>query len=336
MPPKAKKFSSSSEMTTFSCPNCRFDSTVNLGEVPPPVEVFAREYVAVREFAESLLPSFLCLCPLCKLMFRSQLPTVESLRQFYVHLSAKNWNYDPKTVGSWNLAARMLRERYSSEETICVLDVGAFNGDFLSMLPQAWMKCAVEPNEHAVVRLRKLGIRHEADFIDDVRLLDHKGKFDIITLFDVFEHLLDVDATLTRLVTLLKPGGRLLVSTGNANHWTWWLLNAHHWYLHTIQHLCIGSTVFFAGYGKKKGLIVEKQINHGHRMASSFVRYQDTMETLYWWSRLQDGTLSFPAKLIQRLPACQDFMHKQSSPFASSLRDHSLFMFRTGVGTDAS
>jgi 2-polyprenyl-6-hydroxyphenyl methylase/3-demethylubiquinone-9 3-methyltransferase len=45
----------------------------------------------------------------------------------------------------------------------------------------------------------------------------NKKKFDLITSFEVLEHLTDYKLTLVRLARLLKPGGLLIISTINRN-----------------------------------------------------------------------------------------------------------------------
>ncbi|MCG5238949.1 class I SAM-dependent methyltransferase [Azospirillum doebereinerae] len=52
-----------------------------------------------------------------------------------------------------------------------------------------------------------------------------KGSFDVITMFDVIEHIPPVEAYLTELCTLLRPGGRLVFQTPNL------LVDAPYWIL---------------------------------------------------------------------------------------------------------
>jgi len=46
------------------------------------------------------------------------------------------------------------------------------------------------------------------------------GRYDLVCLLDVLEHIADDGAALARVCTLLKPGGRLLV-TAPAYRWLW-------------------------------------------------------------------------------------------------------------------
>jgi len=317
------------EMVVSSlCPNCGSANVRETGTVPVPVEVLYPEFASVRGYAEDLTPSHFCRCDSCKLHFRSQQPTADSLQEFYIHLPARNWNYDPKTVGSWCSATRQLNRLYSSSQTIRILDVGAFNGAFLSGLSTAWKKCAVEPNLNALSELNRQGIIHIGGFLDDVRLQDQFGSFDVVTMFDVFEHLIHPDVSMSTLAALLKPGGRLIVSTGNSDHWSWKLLGTSHWYLHTIQHLFVGSRGYFLNYCKQNGLVLESSINHSHRISRLRDRAVHSIETWHWWSCSQKGVRRLPAAFIQRLPGFRQLVHRTAAPFANSIADHSLFVIR--------
>jgi len=96
------------------------------------------------------------------------------------------------------------------------LDVGAAAGFASRVLAErGWRVSAVEPSEPARARLlESLG----ADALvgrtlDDAELAP--ASFELVTLFDVIEHLPDPLAALARARELLAPGGRLLLETQN-------------------------------------------------------------------------------------------------------------------------
>ena len=97
-----------------------------------------------------------------------------------------------------------------------VLDVGCAAGYFLSVMREAgWQVTGLEPSDairpHAEELLGKENIRPgllgEAGF--------ESGSFDLITLWDVIEHIPDTREALVEIRRLLAPGGRLLVETQN-------------------------------------------------------------------------------------------------------------------------
>lgn len=65
----------------------------------------------------------------------------------------------------------------------------------------------------------------EFDFVrgDGGRLPFKTGTFDLVTAFEVLEHLSDDQAAVTEVARVLRPGGRLLFSVPNK----WWLFESH-------------------------------------------------------------------------------------------------------------
>jgi SAM-dependent methyltransferase len=100
-----------------------------------------------------------------------------------------------------------------------VLDVGCASGNFLKgMQVRGWEAYGIEPSEFAADYARRvldLDVRHgylrHGMFKDDF--------FDLVMLWDVFEHLEDPDSTLDVIFSILKPGGSLLLSLPNSDSW---------------------------------------------------------------------------------------------------------------------
>ena len=69
--------------------------------------------------------------------------------------------------------------------------------------------------------------------------------FDIITAFDLIEHLYDVRGFLQECCHLLRPGGRLVMLTGNIDCQSARIAREHWWYLSYPEHIVFPSRVFF-------------------------------------------------------------------------------------------
>jgi SAM-dependent methyltransferase len=63
-----------------------------------------------------------------------------------------------------------------------------------------------------------------------------KGSFDLITSFDVFEHLPDLDKYVEVLRTLLKPGGHLVITVPDIGRWNAKLAGSR-WNMYLLEHL---------------------------------------------------------------------------------------------------
>lgn len=92
-----------------------------------------------------------------------------------------------------------------------ILDVGCGNGEFLRAAIEAGFGAeGYDISEAAVAHCRGLGLKaRHGDFLT----LDFERRFDLITLWDVLEHLTDPRATLARCRALLAPGGILFLKT---------------------------------------------------------------------------------------------------------------------------
>lgn len=310
------------------CPNCKSDDHDDLGPCCDVAELSADTTpTVIREIAEQLRCSRLAKCNHCSLRFRSPQLSRDDLTRLYQNLPEAIWQYDPATVGSWTVAKKHLLKHYPADDSISILDVGAFDGAFLNQMPAAWNKFAIEPSKIGQQKLQNTGVDLVSDFVENVscdgRYLDG---FDVVTLFDVFEHLADPAATLKKIAELVKPSGRLLISTCNANHWSWQRLNGQHWYLHSAQHLCFATPEFFQSWGEVNGIPLETLKQHPHRVASLKERTKQSIEVIHAWGR---ATKRSPVvRAIQMVPGFRHLAHKQGIVFANTLHDHQLAIFQ--------
>ncbi len=117
-----------------------------------------------------------------------------------------------------------------------ILDVGAAYGYFVKAAREAgWQASGVELAPDVARDASKLA---QAEIIagDFLRVPLAPG-FDVITMFDVIEHVRDPLAWLVRARELLAPGGLLVIETGDVAS-PWARLLGRHWYfLDPPQHL---------------------------------------------------------------------------------------------------
>jgi SAM-dependent methyltransferase len=103
--------------------------------------------------------------------------------------------------------------RHSARKQGRALDVGCGPGVFLAALRGAgWDVWGVEPGAQAAAAARRaLGPQIFHGTLDGAEL--PQRAFDLVTMWDVIEHLPDPGATLRKLGELLAPGGVLLIQT---------------------------------------------------------------------------------------------------------------------------
>lgn len=93
-----------------------------------------------------------------------------------------------------------------------LLDVGAYTGVFVEIAAQhGWNAWGLEPSAWAVEQARAQGLQMILGTLDEAEIT--VGPFDVITMWDVIEHVTDPLGTLRAAWDLLTPGGTLVVHT---------------------------------------------------------------------------------------------------------------------------
>jgi len=93
-----------------------------------------------------------------------------------------------------------------------ILDVGAATGYFLDIArKRGWDTAGVEPSNFAADLGRKKGLDVRTGVLEDSDFAP--ASFDVISLWDVLEHLPDPEKTVRDLKRLLKPGGIFAFNT---------------------------------------------------------------------------------------------------------------------------
>jgi SAM-dependent methyltransferase len=138
-------------------------------------------------------------------------------------LDAEHW---------WFVARRQILETLIEREIrpppkARILEIGCGTGHNLAMLGKFGRVEATELNAAArKIATKRLGRQVRPAALPDLSMFKAKT-FDLVALLDVLEHVADDQAALGAIRTLLKPGGKLLV-TVPANPWMWTAHDAAH------------------------------------------------------------------------------------------------------------
>ena len=93
-----------------------------------------------------------------------------------------------------------------------LLDVGAYTGVFVEIASQhGWDAWGLEPSSWAVERARSRGLQMIQGTLDTTDLPEER--FDVVTMWDVIEHLTDPRQALVEARRLLTPNGLLVIHT---------------------------------------------------------------------------------------------------------------------------
>ncbi len=175
-------------------------------------------FLVCTDYTVSQKKFALVTCSTCNLVITTPRPAIEDLGKYYqsadyishtskanslidkLYLLARNFTLKKKR----NLAAKLQPQKGN------VLDVGCGTGDFLhTCMIDGWKATGVEPNENARALAAQKGIITVSS-LDEV-----KGRFDLITLWHVVEHISDLNKTFNKLYNFLEPTGTLLIAVPN-------------------------------------------------------------------------------------------------------------------------
>ena len=98
-----------------------------------------------------------------------------------------------------------------------ILDIGCYNGTFLSLIKNRNNNFfGIEASEWGLNKSRQKGIEVNQYFFDDTtRLPSADGYFDVVVAGEIIEHIYNTNFFLEEIQRILKPAGKLILSTPN-------------------------------------------------------------------------------------------------------------------------
>lgn len=98
-----------------------------------------------------------------------------------------------------------------------ILDIGCYDETFLSLIKNRNNSFfGLDASDWAVAESRKKGIQIQQFFFDDQTRLPFEGEFfNVASAGEILEHIYDTDFFLEEIRRVLKPGGKLILSTPN-------------------------------------------------------------------------------------------------------------------------
>lgn len=133
-----------------------------------------------------------------------------------------------------------------------LLDVGAATGTFVELANIAGFAAeGVELSAYAAGAAQVKGLKVKQGRLEDA---GYPGNhFDVVTLFDVFEHITDPKGLLAEVSRILKPGGLLVVNTVDADSLYARILGKYWHLILPPEHLLYFSVKNFASFVERNG-----------------------------------------------------------------------------------
>ena len=184
------------------------------------------------------------------------------LHSFYQQIKT---SYNP-----WITSERYPHEKmidkiiYKIPENSMILDVGCFTGKLLSIHQQHQLH-GVEPSiEGALVASTENKIKIIGESVTEELAEVYSGKFEIITLIDVFEHLLNPTEYLQLLFKMLKVNGQLIIVTGRTDSYMFNTIGPSYWYVNIEPHLVFLNKKYLGKLPIKNFTLKYLPVRHYH------------------------------------------------------------------------
>jgi SAM-dependent methyltransferase len=143
-----------------------------------------------------------------------------------------------------------------------VLDVGCYDGRLLESLGPDYALLGVELHPGARVRAEARGVQILVDNFTDLSQI--KAVADVTIACDVIEHSADPRTFLEGLATTVRPGGYVLVTTGNTDAWTWRLMGSRYWYCFIAEHISFINPAWVRKNKDSLGLELQQVVHFSH------------------------------------------------------------------------
>lgn len=221
----------------YSCPLCKSNSITFQGEIRANAPI----YYSTTKIQLSNYPE-LWKCDKCKSSFiQNAVPEEDSIRLYSMGSSEERWTKLPFEEGKTETVISKLTSLLKDGDK--VLDIGCGSGNFLDFAQARG--CETHGVEYSISSLRNV---NDKGHIGLSRLDEVSQKFDLITAFDVIEHLYDVPNFLNVCKTKLSSEGYLVFLTGDISCNSAMISQSNWWYVSYPEHIVFPSKEYFISY----------------------------------------------------------------------------------------
>lgn len=237
-------------------------------------------------------------CPICgQLVFQCD--------KTYYKDSINKFN-DPDVAYQWSKSSnryikrsqktlkRLRRLLGKDFKNIRLLDVGCASGAFIKIANKLGVHAeGVEPMAFPARAATASGLKVTEGYLEDLNLPEES--FDVVTLFEVIEHLKNPVSLLKECRRILRPGGLMIVKTGNTDSWTVrYMKERWDYFCPAIGHISFFNPRSMKVLAERTGFTIGKICFH----SVSLFRKEDVSFFFYRTIKILADLLNLPSKLL--------------------------------------
>ena len=178
------------------------------------------EYLICKDYSVSQENFNIVKCKACGFLMTNPRPPADKIGEYY---QATDYiSHTNKSNNLINTIYKVARNFTLSQKTKLIgklhnpgniLDYGCGTGHFLTAAKaKGWEVSGIEPDDGArAIAEEQLG----SGIVNALSKLPEEKRFDIITLWHVLEHVIDLNETIDQLKSILNPGGAMIVAVPN-------------------------------------------------------------------------------------------------------------------------
>lgn len=251
-----------------SCPACRRPTSRSLG-----TPNFHRYFtVPAGKFVldeTTRKKRQLLMCTSCGLIYHQIVPTRDTINTLYADRTVLRAWSSPADTRRLRAKFKPIQDAMTRDGTVRVLDIGCHTGRFLRSLPRDWEKHGIDPNRIALDEAQQIAPegKFRNGLIEEVGLPSQY--FDVVTMWDVAEHLYDVGEAFSKVARTLKVGGYLVLETGNHFSLCARIFRSGWYYWNALEHFVFFNAESASALLEASGLNIHRITQTMHSTPSS-------------------------------------------------------------------
>lgn len=258
-------------------------------------------------------------CRSCGFRWKSPQISYHDCRKYYAASTTTDWFMSESAVKSRRLEQKQqLIEHLVSGHR--VLDIGCWQGGFLSCWGARWERFGIEPNDAGRKACCEAGIKLIGHAVEDISHADLS--FDAVCMMDVLEHLPDPFHLLKPVAERLEPAGALMIETGDTDSLHARVMGSDWYYYGCAEHVSFCCAHALHTLFARLGLAVRGIWRWPHMVRGRrHVAEQWYAALTYKWPVLRPRHLARCLVRQRRLPK-----RVGVSPWLTGLSDHILII----------